>query len=74
MGRAAVPAMDASERQVASTTGAMAGTAARPTVFWLPNLMEAFAADGLPEKFQRFLVRCLDFKSEDWRLSFVTVF
>ena len=32
VGRAAVPAMDASRQEVAPPTGEMAGTAARPTV------------------------------------------
>jgi len=40
VGRAAVPAMAASEPQVASTTAGMAGTAARPTVKQLPKNMK----------------------------------
>ena len=38
MGRAAVPAMDASERQAASTTGAMAGSVSRVLSHGWPNL------------------------------------
>jgi len=49
--------MDVSERQLVSTTGAMAGAAARPIVFGSRISLRIFAAEGLRERFQIFLVR-----------------
>jgi hypothetical protein len=44
--------MNASEQQVASTTGTMVGTAARPTLLGSRTQLKIFAAQGLPENFK----------------------